>query len=303
MNYPREKPTLSLMASYDDVVRSQRTLFNQFNGKLAVFYFEKPISMLLFIECLDAPLTLANDYGITLQKYNETMNELSLKNQENEELLKQVNVLNIRLNSVRQAFTKKLSDYDNLMKDYKQMATKLAMVRTLLSDKHIRDLKHYDSVQSILKDLKELPNSSTSESSRSEDSTVINVSYNQARGNQNSQNLGRNSSINRSQGDDQTSNVTRKRIFENRPLGNTNEIESPRPPIQHTKDKMIRFAFPRQDQRYHKLQMKRVYKVNYTCASCNKKISFCSRAVFCLHCDSIFHTNCPQQLNVPCVRQ
>lgn len=274
-------------------------------------------TLTLFLVCIDAPVDLANAYELTLQKYHETKNELSLKNHENEQLRKEISVLNIRLGSARLAFTKKMSDYDNLLKDYKQMATKMEVVKALLSEKHVGDLKQYDSVQSIFNDLKGPPNASTPnpfEDRRSEesflfdipeDNTVLNdhVNHSQDRDIRNDEMIEQSSSQGSSHNEVQT-NV--KTLFQNSSLVNTDKTESPLPCLNETNDKKVTFDFPRQDLHFHNLQFKMVFKPNSLCASCGKKISFCSKAVVCLSCRSICHTACQKQLKLlpfPCRRQ
>lgn len=278
MKRSKEKPLLSLDTRFDDLMQDQRAFFDQYKANF------------------DASVALANSYEKIRRKYNHVLTELFLLKHENEQLHGKLQVVNHQIGSVLKALTKKTSEYNKLKDVKEKMSDKLRTIQTVVNEKETfkKPKSNFVNAKKPLPEENDLE-----ERSNSSESTVITNAYDDYI--QNSI-IGRCSSktCDHCGRTSPSSSVSKPSLLEN-----TRTIKSDQPSHQsHSMSKNNKYGFSNtQNFHCHKLQLKEVRTQNMICFPCGKRISFCSKAIFCYRCNTVCHQNCQQKLEFPCVPQ
>lgn len=290
---------------------SWSTIFEPFVLIFPVFYLETFV----------APIKLANDYEIIRKKYFNSLQELSLKNAEIEQLRKDAHLLNLHLTTVRQAYTRESSKYDSLMKDYKQLAKKVAAVQDLLNEersgKHISE--QHNSVLSILSDLKKIDGLPVQDDSvNSDDSLLFDKSEDSL--DDFHATVAKVSKMDNIKSSAQIPVETESQVPKSTPSTSTAESLHSTPSLMKSTSsiapnygtymhrlnvmrKGVKFDNERLDVRGHTFSQKKAFKPSTICGACGKNIGFCSSYLICNDCRGITHTSekCQSALPKPCI--
>ena len=114
------------------------------------------------LDNFDGPIRLFQDYENNRKRWLLTNRELMNRDQIIGELKQENQVLKLRLDSIRAAYTREIRQKDQLQKDYNELRKKLTMVQELLNEERSGGTRpsSQQSVLSVLSDLNKLPSTS-----------------------------------------------------------------------------------------------------------------------------------------------
>ena len=250
-----------------------------------------------------------------------TLKELQLKNDQIDELQKNNHLLNLHLATVRQAYTREISKYDTLLKDYKILTKKVASIQDLINEEELSgkpNLEHHSSVLSILSSLKKVQTfHDLNDSNPSDDGLLFDKSDDSL------DNLLNTTVANVPKKDIDQSCAQIDAETESRPVAipSTSNVDSPQVKLKKSAStvsnfgantsmhrlnamrKRTKFDNERLDVREHTFHQKKAFKPSTVCGACGKTISFCASYLVCTDCHGVTHASdkCKALLPKPCV--
>ncbi len=246
------------------------------------------------------------------------MQEISLTNVEKEQLQKDNHLLNLHLKTVRQAYTREISKYDTLMKDYKVLAKKVAAVQDVLNEEERSgkpNVERHNSVLSILSCLKDIHALHINDDSNPSDDGLL---FDKSEGSLDDLHT----TMAKVPRMDIVQSTTQIHVeTESRPVAipSTSNVDSPQIKLAKSAStvsnfgtymhrlnamrKGAKFDNERLDGREHTFHQKKAFKPSTICGACGKTIGFCTNYLICNDCHGITHATdkCKALLPKPCV--